>query len=101
MSKVISTDLVKKMAELAQLSVTTAQAETIHSAFEDTLTVVENLKLVDTKNVEPTHQVTGLGNILRDDVVVQQHSFTQEEALANAPQQHEGYFVVGRILEND
>jgi aspartyl/glutamyl-tRNA(Asn/Gln) amidotransferase C subunit len=101
MSDIITADLVKKMAELAQIPVSAEQAKNIHTAFDDTLEVIENLKQLDTKAIEPTHQVTGLSNVVRDDVVIPQHSFTQEEALSNAAHTHEGYFVVGRILEND
>lgn len=101
MSDILSTDLVKKMAELAQIPVSAEQAENIHTAFHDTFEVIENLKQLDISAVEPTHQVTGLSNVVRDDVAIPQHSFTQEEALSNAAHTHEGYFVVGRILEND
>ncbi|MEK7458368.1 MAG: Asp-tRNA(Asn)/Glu-tRNA(Gln) amidotransferase subunit GatC, partial [Patescibacteria group bacterium] len=63
--------------------------------------VVDELKKVNTTNVEPTHQVSGLINVFRKDVVDMDRMFTQEQALANASQSHNGFFVVEQILDQD
>lgn len=101
MSAHISNDQIKHVAELANIPISDEQATQISSAFDETLAVVENLKQVDIAGVEPTHQVTGLENVMREDVVDVSRMFSQEEALSNAPATHEGYFVVARILDND
>ena len=95
-----TSDLVGHVASLASLPFDKAtQSEPLIEAFEETMAVIENLKEVDTKTVEPTHQVTGLENIWREDVVDTNRMFTQEEALANAAKTHDGYFVVPPVLD--
>lgn len=96
-----STTLVEKVASLAALPLQENQVEKLQTAFEDTLAVIENLKELDITNVEPTHQVTGLTNVLREDVAPEGYSFTQAQALANAQRTHDGYFVVERVLDNE
>jgi aspartyl-tRNA(Asn)/glutamyl-tRNA(Gln) amidotransferase subunit C len=97
----ISLQQVQHIAKLANLTLDPEQEKTFPHAFEDTLAVVEQLKELDVSHVEPTHQVTGLENVLREDVVVAEYMFTQKQALANAPQHHEGYFVVPQIIDKD
>lgn len=101
MSSHISTDQIKHVAQLAQIPLSNEEAEKFTGAFEETLSVIDNLKTVDTRSTEPTHQVTGLENVWREDQVDEERMFSQEEATANAPAKHEGFFVVDRILHND
>ena len=63
-------------------------------AFETTLAVIEQLQTVNVEGVTPTFQVTGLENVMRDDVVDENRMFSQDQALANAKATHDGYFVV-------
>jgi aspartyl-tRNA(Asn)/glutamyl-tRNA(Gln) amidotransferase subunit C len=93
--------LVKHIAQLANIPVSEDEEEALAIAFTDTLKVVDELKEVDVTGVEPTHQVTGLTNIMRDDVVDEERMFTQEEALANGKNTHDGYFVVERLIDNE
>lgn len=62
--------------------------------------IIESLKPItecDLEGVEPTfHPIAGLTNVMREDV--NEPGFTQEEALANAPESKEGNFVVPAIL---
>lgn len=95
----MKTDTVKHIAKLSNIPITDAEAETLQVAFDETLATVANLQDVDVTGVEPTHQVTGLENVLREDIVDDSRTFTQEEALANAKETHKGYFVVPRIIE--
>jgi aspartyl-tRNA(Asn)/glutamyl-tRNA(Gln) amidotransferase subunit C len=101
MASHISQDQILHVAQLAQIPISSDEAQKFTSSFEETLVVIDNLKSVDTSNTEPTHQVTGLENVLREDIVDEKHMFTQKEALANAPKQHQGFFMVDRILHND
>lgn len=101
MSHAISPTLVAHVATLAHLPIKDAQVAVLVSEFNETLAVIENLHEVDVSKTEPTHQVTGLENAWREDVVDEQRMFTQEEALANAPKKHDGFFVVPRILHQE
>ena len=62
--------------------------------------IIEGLKPIteyDLNGVEPTfHPIGHLANVMREDV--ESSSFTQEEALANAPRQREGSFLIPSIL---
>ena len=64
--------------------------------------VIETLKPIteyDLKGVEPTyHPIAGQTNVMRDDVI--SPGLTQEEALANAPSQHNGHYRIPPILGN-
>jgi aspartyl-tRNA(Asn)/glutamyl-tRNA(Gln) amidotransferase subunit C len=98
MSSSITQTQVAHIAQLANIPVSDAQAATLTTAFAETLKVIENLQQCDVSNVQPTHQVTGLENVTRTDEVDHDRMFTQKEALQNAAQTHNGYFVVPQIL---
>ena len=91
---------VHHISQLATIPLTSEEEEKLAKDFTRTLAVVVELTEVDVQGVSPTHQVTGLENVLRDDVVDEERMFTQEEALKNASRSHNGYFVVPRILED-
>ncbi len=101
MPKNISTDQVHHISELANIPVTDDEAAAISKSFDETLEVVKELMAVDVSSTEPTHQVTGLENVLREDIVDEEKMFSQEEALANAKRTHEGFFVVPRIIDEN
>lgn len=91
---------VKHIATLANIPITEEESTKIAQAFSETLAVVDQLRQIDTKQVAITHQVTGFKNILREDIVREEQSFTQEQALANAKLTYKGYFVVPYVLQN-
>lgn len=100
-SSPITPDDVIHIAALAAIPVSHEETEKLADGFTTTLKVVEDLKIANTGNVGPTHQVTGLENVMREDSVDEERMFTQEEALRNAPRTHNGYFVVDQILDRD
>jgi aspartyl/glutamyl-tRNA(Asn/Gln) amidotransferase C subunit len=90
---------VQNIANLANIPVTPAETKKIADGFTVTMSVVDTLFTVDVKNIEPTHQVTGLSDITRTDEIDVPRMFTQDEALLNAKRTHNGFFVVDQILE--
>jgi aspartyl-tRNA(Asn)/glutamyl-tRNA(Gln) amidotransferase subunit C len=62
--------------------------------------IIDSLKPIteyDLEGVEPTfHPIGGLSNVMREDA--EGTSFTQAEALANAPKQQDGCFLIPSIL---
>lgn len=62
--------------------------------------IIDSLKPIteyDLEGVEPTfHPIGDLSNVMRDDI--ERASFTQDEALSNAPKQQEGNFLIPSIL---
>ncbi len=75
----LSQDQVRHIAKLARLGVTDAEVEKFAHQLSDILGYVEKLEKVDTSKVQPTSQVTGLKNVMREDVV--QKTCTKEEML--------------------
>lgn len=90
---------VAHIAKLANIPVSEAEEKDFAGAFEETLEVVDQLRQLDVSQTPTTHQVTGLENVWREDEINQEKMFTQEEALKNGSQIHQGYFVVPRVLE--
>ena len=91
---------IKHVAKLANLTLTPDEETKFEKQLSDILTYVEKLNEVDTKNIEQTAQVMGLQNVKRDDNVAQV-SLTQDESLSGAIDQHNGFFKVKAILENE
>ncbi len=88
---------VKKVANLARLGLTDAEIEKFSKELSSILDFVTQLNEVETTNILPTSQVTGLVNVFREDVVTP--SLSQEEVLSNAPEQYNGFFKVKKVLE--
>lgn len=97
----IDKKLTKHVANLANIPISDQEAEILTNAFDETLKVVDKLQSLDVGKTEPSHQVTGLVNVWREDKVIEEQMFTQKQALANAPRKHDGYFVVDRIINKE
>ena len=90
---------VKHVAQLANLTLSDAELKKFEKQLDETLAYISNLNEIDTKNVEPTNQVTGLENVTREDVA--KPSLSQEEALSSTKSKHNGMFEVDAILSED
>ena len=90
---------VSHVAKLANLLLTDSEKKKFEKQLKDTIEYIENLNEVKTEGVEPTSQVTGLENVLREDEV--SPSLSQDEALSNAKSTHNGFFKMKRILDNE
>ncbi len=98
MAKVTKKD-VKHIADLSNLVLSDEEIAKFTPQLDKIIEFVSTLNEVDTKDVEPTSQTTGLTNVLREDVVKSENSLTQEEALSNTDG-HNGFFKVKAILKN-
>lgn len=87
------------IARLANIPVTSEQAEELTKQVGVTVEYVSQLSNVSTEGVTETSQVTGLENVLREDEIDTSRMFTQEEALANAKRTYNGFFVVDAVLD--
>ncbi len=90
---------VKHVADLSNIVLTEEEIAKFTPQLDKIIEFVSTLDEVDTKNVEPTSQTTGLKNVLRDDIVKSDELLSQEEALSNTDG-HNGYFKVKAILTN-
>ena len=88
---------VRHVAKLARLGLSEEEIAKFQKQLSGILEFVAALNEVDTKDVIPTSQVTGLENVFREDEV--KPSLSQEEVLANAPDKYKSYFRVKKVLE--
>lgn len=90
---------VKHIAKLAELPLTLEETTKFQNQLSETLNYIEILNSVDTKGINPTNQVTGLSNITREDKT--SPSLSQEEALKNSGQTHNGFIKVKAIFNEE
>lgn len=93
----LSQEEVRHIALLARVGLTEADVERFREQLSNILENFKVLQQVDTTDVPPTAQSITLGNVMRDDVPTS--SCSQQEILANAPRQEEGFFRVRAVLE--
>ncbi len=87
---------IDEVATLANIPLGQNEKNVLEKQLEETLSYIERLNTIDTVNVKPTNQVTGLENITRNDSTCP--SLSQEQALQNTQSQYNGLFKVGAIL---
>lgn len=92
----ITTEQVLHVANLARLRVEPQAVERLARQMATILEYVDTLGQVETKDVPPTFHAIGLTNAFREDEV--RPHLPREDALANAPSQEEGGFVVPRVI---
>jgi len=88
---------VEKVARLARLKITDEEATRYGTQLSNIINFVEQLKEVDTDNVEPLASVVDIKLRLREDVVTD--GGIQADVIANAPESLEGFFVVPKVVE--
>ena len=84
------------VARLARLDLDADSIETFAGQIDEILGYIEKLNQVDTQGINPTSHAVSLTNAFRDDAG-RQH-LDREKALANAPEQEEGQFVVPKVV---
>lgn len=94
----ISAAEIRKLATLSQLKLSDQEIEDYQADLSAILSYVEILKDVDVSNLEPTSQVTGLTNVLRQDKILD-YGVSADELLNNAPEVLDHQFKVKRIIQ--
>jgi aspartyl-tRNA(Asn)/glutamyl-tRNA(Gln) amidotransferase subunit C len=98
MSKIGTTE-VKRIAELAHIGITDAEATSLSLELGQIVEFVEQLSAVDTTETPITSQVTGLVDVFRaDEVRPVADEISQDELLKNAPMRDGAYIKVHRVL---
>ena len=88
---------VEHVVALAKLALNNSEKKEFLKQLSKVLDYFQELKEVDTRNVSPTSQTTGLTNIFRDDSKIAQSMKTQE-ALAGSDLIHNDLFVVPSVI---
>lgn len=92
----IDKEVVEKVAKLSRLHLTEEEVSMHAEQLNKILDTMDILKQIDTEGVEPLAHVLPIQNVLREDRVGD--CFSQEKALANAPEQADGMFQVPKIV---
>lgn len=87
----------RKVASLARLALTDEEMTKYAEQMKNIINFIEQLKEVDTSNIEPLANVVDIDLFLRDDIV--NDGGYQADVLANAPEELEGFFVVQKVVE--
>ncbi len=93
----ISDDDVKHLATLSNIQLSEDEAASLRQDLTNILDYIEQLGELDTDNVEPTYQVTGLKNVWRDDIV-DDTNVLREDLLNLAPDQRNNQIKVPKVL---
>jgi aspartyl-tRNA(Asn)/glutamyl-tRNA(Gln) amidotransferase subunit C len=95
----MSVDLatVRKIAGLARIATSDAEAEALLPELNNILGWIEQLGEVNTDGIEPLAAVIPNHLRLRDDVVTD--GGIRDAVLANAPQAEHGFFAVPKVIE--
>jgi aspartyl-tRNA(Asn)/glutamyl-tRNA(Gln) amidotransferase subunit C len=88
---------VKHIATLARLGLSDEEIDKFKVQLSDILRNFEILKQIDTSALAPTAQSIELSNVFREDVA--RPSYSEQDILANAPQQESNFFKVKAVLE--
>jgi aspartyl-tRNA(Asn)/glutamyl-tRNA(Gln) amidotransferase subunit C len=97
MPKKISKKEVEKIAQLARLELSKDEIKTYSEQLSDILAYVNQLQEVDTKHVPTTTQVTGLSNVMREDVVI--GCDNPEELVKQAPEHENNLIKVKAVFD--
>lgn len=82
----LSKEEVKHIALLARLGLNEEEVEKYSEQLSSILDYVELLKEVDTDGIEPTAQVTGLENVMREDEVERCEKKVRDKLIKAAPE---------------
>jgi aspartyl-tRNA(Asn)/glutamyl-tRNA(Gln) amidotransferase subunit C len=93
----IDKETVDKVAFLSRLRIDDSVKEDTKIEFNKIIQWVDQLKEVDTDNVEPLVSVNENGIQLREDEVTEGQC--SKEILVNAPMKEYGYFAVPKVVE--
>jgi aspartyl-tRNA(Asn)/glutamyl-tRNA(Gln) amidotransferase subunit C len=88
---------VLKLARLARLTITDEEVEKYRAELSEILKYVEQLQGADVEGLEPTNQVTGLKNVMREDEIVD-YGVTPDDLLAIAPAKEGRHVKVKRMI---
>jgi len=89
---------IQHIADLARLDLSEAEFEKYGNQLSGVLGYIDQLQDVNTDDIEPTAQVTGLENVYRNDEVKVWANDERFSALKLAPEFEEGQIKVKRVL---
>jgi aspartyl-tRNA(Asn)/glutamyl-tRNA(Gln) amidotransferase subunit C len=93
----ITRDEVQKLASLSSLQLADDEIESLQADIGAILDYVQQLDELDTNGISPAYQVTGLKNVMRDDIV-DAGEVGRDQLLALAPDILSNQIKVPKVL---
>jgi aspartyl-tRNA(Asn)/glutamyl-tRNA(Gln) amidotransferase subunit C len=93
----LSRDDILKLAHLARLELSEDEIEEYASELSEILQYVEMLSAVDVDKLKPTHQVSGLINVTRQDEKID-YGYDPSDLLENLPTKQDNQIKVKRMI---
>jgi len=90
---------IEKLSELVKLPISEAEKKKLAGMLSQTTEYMDMLNELDTSEVKPTYQVTGLSNVFQDKELSQ--TLTQEEVLQNAKNTKEGMIATSAVFNRE
>lgn len=88
---------VEKIAQLARLHISEADAEEVANRITDILALIDQMQSVDTESVEPMAHPLDVVQRLRADTVTETDN--RDELQTLAPEAQDGLYLVPKVLE--
>ena len=88
---------VEKIAQLARLHISEADAEEVANRITDILALIDQMQSVDTESVEPMAHPLDVVQRLRADTVTETDN--RDELQTLAPEATDGLYLVPKVLE--
>jgi aspartyl-tRNA(Asn)/glutamyl-tRNA(Gln) amidotransferase subunit C len=86
-----------QLAKLARLSVNDNQLNSLEKDLKSILKFIDQLKEINTEDIDPTSNSLDQKLILRDDIA--ENTLSNEDLLKNVPESELGFFVVPKVIE--
>lgn len=93
----VTGELIDKLAHLSRLQFSDEEKESLKKDLGQMISFIDKLNELDTEGVEPLLHAGSRTNVLREDVV--QGAVSCEEALLNAPQKNDQFFLVPKAIK--
>jgi len=93
----LSLQEVQRIAELARIGVSDAEARAVQSQLNDIFELIGRMQKVDTEGVEPMSHGQDLELRLREDIVSERDQ--REQFLSLAPEREQGLYLVPKVIE--
>ncbi len=90
---------IKHVAKLANLIITPAQEKKFSEQISRVLEYAEKISELDTQGVQSKGQLTLEENRFREDKIQPERILSQSEALGQAKQTHDGFFIVKAVID--
>jgi len=94
----LSKDEIIHLGKLASMSLTDEEIKRFQKQLAETLDYVKNLQELNTDKVKPTDHTVESKNVFFEDGEKNTRNLTQEEALQNAKNKKNNYFIVKRLI---